>query len=199
MAIAILTLSLYVIVKFCLTQQLDSLGAYAAYTFEAIFVTAIAIYYRKRISFKFNFLSELKFSFIPAFVIGCIVFLLAKPLNIQIPFDLRAGETILFLVLIGPILEEFIFRLALWQPIFDISKKQSVTLALTTLIFSYSHFHAYWFVPEQIYPFIYYQASYVVPLALYCGYRLIKTNSMASPIAVHMGFNIGFFLGSFVS
>jgi membrane protease YdiL (CAAX protease family) len=198
MPIAILFLCLYIIVKFCFTQQLDSLGVYASYTFEAVFVTLVAFYYRKRLSFKFNWKDELKLSFTPALVLGFIVFLLARPLGISIPFDLRSKETILFLLFIGPVLEEFIFRMALWQPLMDLFKKQNVTLIITTLIFSYAHFHSYWFVPAQIFPFIYYQSTYVIFLALYCGYRLIKTNSMISPIAVHMGFNLGFFLGSFL-
>lgn len=198
MHFAILILGIYILVKYCFTQQLDSIGAYTAYIFEAAFVLIVGLYYRKRIGFHFRFLTELKMSFIPALIVGFIVFLLAKPLNISIPFDLKSSETVLFLLVIAPILEEFIFRMALWQPLVDIFKKPNYALIITSLVFAYAHFHSYWFVPEQFYPFIYYQSLYVIPLALYCGYRLMKTGSIVSPIAVHLGFNLGFFLGSLI-
>lgn len=201
MIIAFLILVIYLSIKFLYTQQLDSLGAYAGYVFEFLFVIIVGFYYRKRLNFKCDLSKELKVSFLPALVAGCLVFLLANPLQIPIPFDLNSGETILFLLFVGPILEEFIFRMALWHPIADISKKWNVqgasaALVVTSLLFSYAHFHSYWFVPEQFYPFIYYQTAYVIPLAFYCGYRMLKTGSLVSPIAVHMGFNLGFFIGS---
>ena len=187
----------YLIVTFLFTPWLESAGDYASYIFEVIFVAIMWFLYRSRIKFSYDAKRDLLRDFAPSIVVGAAAFLLAKPLGLIVPFDLRNGEAILFLLLIGPILEELIFRMALWEQLQDLTKQPYVVLTITTLLFAYAHFQAIWFVPQEIHPFVIYQTSYVVPLALYCGLRRIQTGSMTSPIVIHLAFNLGFFLASF--
>lgn len=197
--IPIFILAFYGVVRFGLTQWLDSFGEYASYIFETAFVSLVGFYYRDRLKLSLNLSKELLGGFAPAVLLGGISFLCTKPLGLIVPFDLRSNETILFLLLIGPILEEMIFRMALWESVVDLTRSISpyAILPVSVLIFSYAHFHAYWFVPEQIRPFVIYQALYVMPLAAYSGYRKFRTGSISPAILVHVGFNAGFFAASF--
>ena len=49
--------------------------------------------------------------------LGYIVFKVAGALRIPIPFNLSGIETVVFLLVIAPILEEAIFRFFAWKPI----------------------------------------------------------------------------------
>lgn len=186
----------YLVIRFGFTQKLDAMGAYASYIFEVCdVIVAVLLVGRTFLGF-FTFKKTFAVAAIASLVAGLVVYKGAGWLSIQVPFDLSGTETILFLLVVGPILEELIFRFFLWQPIEWITKKSVVALIATSLIFSYSHFHAYWFVPEQIHPFIIYQTIYTFPLALACGYSIYKTKSLTGSIAIHFAFNLGFYLGS---
>ena len=188
---------LYLIVTFAFTPWLESAGDYASYIFEVIFVVIMWFFYRSRVRFHYNLKRDIFRDIGPGLIGGAAAFLIAKPLGLVIPFDLRSAEPILFLLLVGPLLEESIFRMALWEPLLEFIKKPYVVLVLTTLLFAYAHFQAIWFVPPEIHSFVVYQTSYVIPLALFCGLRRIKTGSMTPPIMIHLAFNMGFFLASF--
>lgn len=189
---------IYLILKLGFTQSVESLGEYVGYIVEAIMVMVLGFYYRKRLNFKFNFKDEAVKSILPGLIAGFGFYVIARIASIPMPFDFTAIETLVFLLLIGPILEELIFRMALWFPILDLGKRRRYAVVGTSLLFSYAHFHAYWFVPPAFFTFIYYQSFYTILLGFYCAYRLVKINSLASPILVHMGFNLGFFIGSLV-
>jgi membrane protease YdiL (CAAX protease family) len=201
-AAAIGLLMVYVVIRFGLTQKLDSMGTYGSYIFELGFVVLAAIYYRRRISLKTDRIHEAIASFTPGLVAGTLIYLGLKPLGIAAPFEMRTFEPILFLVVIGPILEELVFRFALWNPLLDLRRKkrggEKGAWIGTTVLFAYAHLHAIWFVGPELRGFLIYQTIYVLGLAAYCGFRLIRTGSILSPIVVHIGFNLGFFLGSFL-
>lgn len=199
---AVFVLICYLTVRFGMTQKLDQIGTYATYIFELGFVVAAGLIYQDRIRLKIDQAQEAIYSFVPALVAGTLIFLGLKPLGIVAPFEMRSFEPILFLVLIGPVLEELIFRFALWNPLLDLRRKRrgGVKTALigTSLLFGYAHLHAIWFVGADLRPFLAYQTIYVLGLAAFCGFRLMKTGSILSPMFVHIGFNLGFFLGSFL-
>jgi membrane protease YdiL (CAAX protease family) len=67
-------------------------------------------------------------------------------------------------------------------------------MIISSLIFSYSHLHAIWFVPPEYDKFILYQTAYTLPLAFACAYVLRRQRSLLSSVAVHAAFNFGFFL-----
>ena len=191
-----LLLLAYLIVRFFFTHWLDSLGTYSSYILE---FTLIAIAFSFDVSqlfsqFKLNKkLCLLALLFAP---FGFIVYKLAYVLQIAIPFDLKGTETLFFLLIIAPILEESIFRFFIWTPL----EKMHRTLAYftTSILFSYSHFHAVWFVPEAVQGFIYYQTAYTFLLALACGYSVLRYSSLAGAMLIHFLFNLGFYLASFL-
>lgn len=194
-------LGFYVILRFGLSQQIDALGSYASYAIESAFVIAVGFIYRDRIRLGTSIFSETTKSFVPALILGFTIGFGLNPLGLSAPFDFSAAGSISLLVLFGPILEELIFRMALWHPLLDLSqigesKQHKLIPALgTSALFSYAHFHVYWILPPgEIRSFVIYQTIYVLSLAAVCAYRLIQTNSILSPMAVHIGFNLGFFI-----
>ena len=127
---------------------------------------------------------------------GFLIYRAAAWIHVPIPFDLSSYETIFLLLIFGPLLEEAIFRLALWQSFEALWRNGWFTIVATTFLFAAGHFAAYWFVPAQYHGFVIYQTSYVVLLGVVAGLQRLKFNALAPAISVHMGFNLGFFLAS---
>ena len=187
---------IYLVTRFVFTQKLDSMGTYASYVFEVADV-GIVILLAGRTFFNYFSISKVAlFGAAGSLVAGIAVFRAAGFLSIQIPFDLKGTETLLFLLLIAPVLEELIFRFFLWQPIDRLTRKPLIPWISTSILFSYSHLHAMWFVPKEIQSFIVYQTIYTLFLGLASGYFVFKYRSIAGAIAIHFTFNLGFYLGS---
>lgn len=194
--LASLTLLLvYFVVRFLLIQQVDQLGTYASYICESIFVAIVWVLFRKRIVLNVRPTSRLGIDAALMLVSGWCVYKMASPLSLVIPFNFGSTETLLFLLLIGPVLEEMIFRMSHWELLSEFISNPFVLLLLTSCIFSFAHFFAWWSVPVGLHSFVLYQAAYTFGLALYCGFRRMQTNSMAAPILVHFFFNAGFYIG----
>ena len=130
--------------------------------------------------------------------LGWLIHVFARQQGMLIPFDFGSTETILFLLLIGPVLEELIFRGAMWRLMEQwIGQGRFHTLCLiltTSFIFAFSHFHAIFSVPDEYKPFIYYQTAYTFVLAIICA-RLRLRVGLIGAIVGHMLFNFGFWLG----
>jgi membrane protease YdiL (CAAX protease family) len=193
--LAVLAL-VYLIVRLGFTQQLEAFGLYTPYIFEVICVAiSFALVGAPSLSF-FKLQKAAAWGMVAALFAGFASFKGAGGLGIQIPFDLSGTETIFFLLLVAPVLEELIFRFMLWQPIRNLVGCRLVALIATSVLFSYAHFHALWSVPVEIHPFIYYQTAYTLVLGLACGYYVYRYSSVTSAVFVHFGFNLGFWLGS---
>lgn len=189
---------LYLVIRFIFTVQLDSFGPYSSYIFETIDV-GLAFALAGRTVIGYWRVSRLVLvAATGSLVMGFAIFRSAGLAGIAIPFDLNGGETLVFLLLVAPVLEELIFRFFLWQPIEALAKNSFVAWLATSLIFSYAHLHAIWNVPSSIHPFIAYQTVYTLFLGLGCGYFVFRGRSLAGAIAVHFAFNLGFYLASLV-
>lgn len=172
------------------------LSPYASYAFEFSFVALTGWYYRKRIHF-FNFHWTHLFSdFILPLGAGFGIYKLAVFSLLPIPFDLKSSELIFLLLFVGPLLEELIFRMALWEIIQDLIPKKAFVLILTTLLFSFGHLQSLWAVPAELRAFVLYQSLYVILLGLGAGWRRLESKSLLAPMLIHCTFNLGFFLGS---
>ncbi len=193
--IAAALLLFYLVVRFALVQYLDALGHYASYVFEGLFVTGVMVLYRARIQVAFGQLRRVLPDCVLALPLGFGVFKLAIYLGILIPFDLADRETILLLLIVAPLLEECIFRQALWHLTETLWAGPVVTLGVTSSIFAFAHFHAYFFVPAEVQQFMVYQTFYALVVGVWWGFRYMKTRSLAVPIALHVIFNLGFYLG----
>ncbi|MEK7355434.1 MAG: CPBP family intramembrane glutamic endopeptidase, partial [Bdellovibrionota bacterium] len=186
----------YLGIRFGFTRQLDEIGAYTAYIMEvALVVIAIAIEGRTFFS-RFAIRRAMALFFPLAALGGFAAFKLAGFSGISIPFDLSGAETLIFLLVVAPILEELVFRFFLWQPVESLTKKPVLALVVCAALFSYSHFHPIWFLPPELASFLTYQTAYTFVLGLACGYWVWRGRSLAGAILTHFFFNLGFYLAS---
>ncbi len=185
---------LYLIVRFGFTSNLDSLGEFASYIFEVLLVASSILLSWNTFCELFKFHRSAFLGSIGSLIFGFAIFKLAAFSNILIPFDLHGVQTIVFLLLISPILEELIFRFFLWKPFDSLTQRPFLTWVLTSIVFSYSHLHALWFSPKEIHPFVIYQTMYTLILGFCCGYFVYKQKFVLGGILVHFFFNLGFYL-----
>lgn len=187
----------YLAVRFLFTRQLDGFGMYASYAFEAAFVALCLALHRK----KFRLLPpKLPRAFLAqaaaALMLGMAVYQATKPFDIVIPFDFTRAETVFFLLAVGPLLEELLFRQALWHALGSALKDPRRVLLATAALFSFAHFHAYFFMPEPLQPFVLYQTAYTLALGLWWGFSFQRSEqAFLVPLTLHFGFNLGFYLG----
>lgn len=198
-SILLLALALiYLVIRFGFTQTLDSLGGYASYIFELECVIIALILNRKTLRDWFTLEGGFTKTFPLSLLCGFAVFKLAQVLGIVVPFDLGSREIIFFLLIVAPILEELLFRFLLWQPIQILTQKPILALLGTSLLFSYSHLHAMWFVPAEFHQFILFQTAYTLFLAMACGFYVYRHRSVSGAMLIHFAFNLGFFLASLI-
>lgn len=186
----------YVVLRFAFTRQLEVINPYTSYIMEFVFVLIAASFSGGTFSSRFSLSRVTGVAFVVSLAAGFLIFRAAAALEIAVPFDLSGSETIFFLLVVAPVLEELIFRFFLWEPLEALIKKPWVVWVVTSVVFSYSHLHSIWFVPDEIYPFIEYQTAYTFLLGLGCGYFVYRYHSIAGAIAVHFAFNLGFYLAA---
>jgi membrane protease YdiL (CAAX protease family) len=191
--IALALLLAYLIVRYFFIRELEAISLYSTYVLEVVLVGIMAFLYRATFGQQWRLPKAVLVIALPILTLGFLAFKFMGVLSISLPLDLSGAETLLFLLIIAPILEELIFRFFAWQPLSAFNK--SAAYIITSLLFSYSHFHSYWFVPAEFHNFIFYQTIYTFSLALACGYSLFKYNSLAGAILLHFMFNLGFYLG----
>lgn len=93
-----------------------SLPVAASYAFEILFVAGVISVFRHRLQWRYRpDLRDLG-ALVCALASGAVVYRGARPLDVPIPFDLTSTETLVLLLLVAPLLEEALFRLALWEP-----------------------------------------------------------------------------------
>ncbi len=168
---------------------------YFSYLFEVVFVALAFYVYRKNFSLNYQFSKIDSVILLSGGISGALVAKGSGLMHLIIPFDLTAPLTLVFLLFIGPMLEEFIFRMALWDSFKTLVKNSWFVIAITSLLFSFAHFIAFWSTPPEYKPFIYYQTSYTFALALALGWQRERTQSLAAPIMLHFLFNLGFYAG----
>jgi len=192
--------SLFFIITFILSEYLlqgsiDSLGAYANYIGELIL---IALFFTAFKDHEINLRKPEKTGVSLLFlvlVLGFIARTIAGIVGITIPFDFRSTETLIMLLAAGPIIEELLFRGLMHRSFMELSQNTRFTALLTSLMFSYSHFQAFFKVPADYHPFIFYQTGYTFILALLCSQVRIR-NGLSWAILAHALFNLGFFVGN---
>jgi membrane protease YdiL (CAAX protease family) len=184
----------YVLINFVFVKRLDALGTYASYIFEACFIIILLAIYKSHFRFKFKIKKLFLLQVVAAFACGFAVYNGAGFLNVLVPFDLSDHETQLFLILLGPVLEELLFRQVLWSTLEIALKSRRAAFVLTSLIFTFAHFFAYFYVPESIKPFVIYQTAYVLLIALWWGAIIYRFGVITMTVWLHIAFNTGFFV-----
>jgi len=174
----------------------QNVSEYYSYAVDVAFVGITYFLFRHEIRFaKRPTLFDALFSLL-TLISGFLIFKMASLFQIPIPFDFSSTETLVLLLLLGPLLEELIFRMALWQALKNICLNKWFVIGATSLLFAVAHFAPYWAVPEQFHSFIIYQTIYVMFLGLAVGVRRSISHAVLPAVFVHIGFNLGFFLAS---
>jgi membrane protease YdiL (CAAX protease family) len=166
------------------------------YAFDILFAGAAVYHYRNRINLKLS--GGLFHGLVFAAALGCgfLICQLAILGLMKIRFDLKSPLVIFSLLIVAPILEEILFRFALWEPIKDLFEDTAVTNFITAVLFSLAHYAAIRIVDFHARDFVVFQTVYTFALALTCGWARSRTGSIASSILLHFAFNLGFFVGS---
>jgi membrane protease YdiL (CAAX protease family) len=187
----------YICGQYIFAEKISALSSYASYYFDLSFVAAVWLLFSRKIRAK----PRIILLGLPLFLFlffGMAAHFLAIKLHLIIPFDLTSGITILFLLLVGPILEELVFRYALWEVSTKIFNQKFFPLLFTSGIFSFSHLYAYWSVPNELHSFVIYQAVYTFLLGLALGFFRRKYRSLLLPVIAHFAFNLGFYIVRFI-
>ncbi len=194
---AIFLISIFLILRLGLETFWRSVSEYYSYLFEVIFVLTTYFCYRKNIRIWKNITLKDFLISSGALISGFLVYKMAGPFGLIIPFDFHSLITLFFLLVVAPLLEELLFRMALWESLKAIYSKDWFLIATTTILFSVGHLLSYWFVPSEFKTFVLYQSIYVIFLSFALGWQRLKTNSLSVPILIHFMFNLGFALASF--
>ena len=190
---------LFIAVEFFHLFSLDAINPYAIYAFEVMFTT-LCWAILKNFEWKIRAIKiQDTLILLLTLIAGFGIFSFAKVQLIEIPFDFKNPEMVLFLLVIGPILEELVYRGALWGVFTEFGRRlkpqQATALAfgLTTTLFAYSHYFMIFSLPESFSAFIRYQGAYTLGLGLVCGWVRMRIGLRAA-IGFHAAFNFGFWL-----
>jgi membrane protease YdiL (CAAX protease family) len=113
-----------------------------------------------------------------------------KSLSLSNPFQF-VSLLFLNLVVIGPIVEEFIFRIV-FNSLY--SKNKNLRHILSGLIFSFSHSLSMIHSPSEWYKFFYLQIFYTFFLGIICSISFERSRNALKPILLHILFNLSFYV-----
>jgi membrane protease YdiL (CAAX protease family) len=186
----------YIIVRICLDKYWRQISYMWGYGFDILYVGLVGYYYKDRIisageKYLFHALTT-----ITAFAGGYCIYYLAIAGGMNIRFNLRSAEVLFLLLIVAPILEEFIFRFALWEPLKDLIKDEAIVNFTCAILFSIAHFTAIGTTSASHISFLVFQTVYVVILGIACGWARMRTGSIYTSILIHLAFNLGFYISS---
>jgi membrane protease YdiL (CAAX protease family) len=135
---------------------------------------------------------------------GFVIAGVARLTSLPIPWDLTDPTLITLALVVAPILEELLFRGALWKSMLEIEdripyfkNRAGVLPAIaTSILFSLAHFEIYFHAPAEIHPFILYQTGYTLLMGLALAHILRQERSLFLLMSLHFAFNLGFVLGA---
>jgi membrane protease YdiL (CAAX protease family) len=133
---------------------------------------------------------------VPWPLMGFGVYRLANFSGISIPFDFKSLELVFMLLLIAPILEELIFRFALWELVDDLIQNKEIQIWISAILFSVGHLITIFMISPDFRPFVLYQAMYVIILSIGAAKMRQESKGIIGSILVHFFFNFGFYLAS---
>ena len=177
-----------------LQKSVNAFWPYTSYLVDICAVVGFIILFKKRPNFRISYSVE----HIMALMLGgvTIFFIFLMP-QINIPFDFKSYETIIFLCLVAPILEELVFRFMIIEGLNTKIKNIYLLTTLSALIFSLVHLQAYTVVNPIYKSFVIYQATYTFLLGLWWAFAYLKSRNLYHVMAMHMLFNFGFWLTAY--
>lgn len=164
-----------------------------SYIFDLFFVAIVTLFFRL---FDFRLFIHWKgFIARSIAVIGAALFSLfiINLFNLEAPFK-YVDHLVLQILILAPIVEEFIFRHTFYGVFKKYFHKDSHNLLLNSFLFSISHLPAIWVLPPEFKPFIIAQLFYTFLLGWICAKSRLKSRAVYEPIVLHFLFNLVFFV-----
>jgi membrane protease YdiL (CAAX protease family) len=186
----------YLFFRFTFLEKADEISIFLSPILELIFAFLVFLFIRDKIILIGSTDRRLWLSALFALIAGWLIFSIGALADLLPPMDFKTFEVLVMLLILAPIVEESVFRLALWGLIEQTLQNKKATLVLTTFLFSFSHFFVIFFLPSDFYPFIIFQTIYTFALGGWAGYYMYKGHGFIFPLLVHFLFNFGFFLGA---
>ncbi|MBT7611525.1 MAG: CPBP family intramembrane metalloprotease [Bacteriovoracaceae bacterium] len=184
----------YIIPSFSFDFLFDFWGqGLIPYYFEFIFVVTSIYIFKEKLQFYSK--DKKPKHFLRYLLAGLITIIFCKLFSTQLPYDLSSATVKVFLVLIGPLLEEFIFRFAIWNAIEKFTTCKKAPLHITSILFSIAHFKGILLITPPYMTFITFQALYTLLLGYTLGMRYEKKKNIMEIVVLHVLFNLGFLLG----
>ena len=98
------------------------------------------------------------------------------------------------MLILAPIIEELVFRGAIYELFKNAGVKIWVNNLINSILFSASHIPAFYVLPVEFHPFIYFQLKYAFVLGHLCAKSRERTHGVLEPIILHFVFNLVFYL-----
>lgn len=170
--------------------QIDSTIS-ISYAWDILFFIGISLLLKTPFKIALNKGFIIRTPLIALMGLACVY--MAKFLKLDAPF--RYIENLaLQIIILAPIIEELVFRHALYEVIKRSELKSIFQYFLGSLLFSISHAPALYYLPADFHSFIYFQLIYTFVL----GWVIIKarerSESLLEPIILHFIFNFIFYL-----
>lgn len=197
---ALLIISLFYFATRLLLEHNSLLNwSYTVYLFDLIFIA----------SFSFNKLRTMKWSellsnwpkygsvivlIVLNIILGLSVYLIGSYFKYLPPFDFQSYELLCFLLVVGPLLEEFIFRGILWS-FYDPQLNSTFRISISSFLFSLFHFSSIWGLPNEFWGFVFFQSVYTFIISLFWSWQRSLLRPILFVVVLHMSFNAGFFWG----
>jgi membrane protease YdiL (CAAX protease family) len=163
-----------------------------AYIFDFVFVVITTFVYRNWPQFLFEKIRAFFIKLGATLVLATGSILIIKFMQWKTPFEYM-DRVFLQLVILAPILEELVFRNVFYQLSNRYFKQKKWPVYFNAAIFSLSHFPAFWYLPAEFHPFIYWQLFYTFFLGLICARAMQDQKSILGPIILHLIFNFMFY------
>tara|TARA_B100000212_G_scaffold339039_1_gene316683 strand:- start:276 stop:893 length:618 start_codon:yes stop_codon:yes gene_type:complete len=125
--------------------------------------------------------------------LGCLSLFVLNYSGVEVPFKFLEHPIIQLLIL-APIVEEFVFRYALLGLYLQRIKSKNVGLLASSVLFSISHLPGMWHLPQEFAAFVYIQLGYTFCMGWIIGKARIRTGGVLEPIILHFIFNLLFYV-----
>jgi membrane protease YdiL (CAAX protease family) len=174
----------------------DSIEAYPAlskaYIFDLVFVVITTFFFRNWPKILFAKMTSFLIKLGATLALATSSILIIKAMSWQTPFEYM-DSVFLQLVILAPLLEELVFRNIFYQLSARYFKQRRWLIYFNAAIFSLSHFPAFWYLPVEFHPFIFFQLFYTFLLGIICARSMQDNSSILGPIGLHLVFNLMFY------
>lgn len=165
-----------------------------SYLFDACFALSVLAIGSKR-----NFLGVLKkrnliirMVLVVGVALLCVTILYMSEM-LNSPFK-HVDSLFLQMLLLAPILEELVFRGAIYE-LFKLAEvKIWVNNLINSILFAASHAAGFFVLPKEFYPFLVFQMQYTFVLGHLCAKSRERTHGVLEPIILHFAFNLVFYV-----